>query len=179
MESADWVKRLRETLRPVEGVDAGAAVALLLNQVGRDQQLLLVKRAINTSDPWSGDMALPGGRRHSQDGDLWETVVRETLEETGIDLRSCHLLGALDIAESHIAPRLGILPLVVLCNETPEISLKRGELSSYLWVEIERLRRSTGRVMVRDRDVPAYVVDGEVVWGLTHRIVESLLRLME
>lgn len=179
MESADWVKRLRETLRPVERIDVGAAVALLLKQGDGDPQLLLVKRAINTSDPWSGDMALPGGRRHSQDGDLWETVVRETLEETGIDLRSCQLLGALDIAESYTAPKLGILPLVVLCNETPEISLKSGELSSYLWVQLEHLKRSKDRAIVRDRDVPAYVVDGEVVWGLTHRIVENLLRMME
>ena len=165
-------------MRPVEDADAGAAVAMLLKREGRSLQLLLVKRAADPSDPWSGDMALPGGRRHLEDRDLWETVVRETVEETGIDLRCYRLLGTMDVAVSVVAPELGVLPFVVLCEETPEVSLSR-ELRSYFWVPLEQLRRSRGMARVHEGEVPAYIVDGEVVWGLTYRMLENLLRLLE
>lgn len=153
-------------------------MALLLKRDGRDLQLLLVKRTASTSDPWSGDMAFPGGRRHSQDDDLWETVIREAMEETGIDLRRHSFLGTMDVAKSAVSPELGVLPFVVLCEDTPEVSLGR-ELSSYLWVPLEQLRRSRGRGRVHQGEVPAYIVGDKVIWGLTYRMLESLLRLIE
>jgi 8-oxo-dGTP pyrophosphatase MutT (NUDIX family) len=42
---------------------------------------------MTTNDPWSGNVALPGGKQDEQDrGDDYETAVRETREEVGIDL---------------------------------------------------------------------------------------------
>jgi len=175
---ADLIERLRGLLRPVGECDGGAAVSILLRFEGRDLKLLLVKRAENPSDPWSGDMAFPGGKRHAMDGDLWETVVRETLEETGVELCDCRFLGTLDIATSNVAPTLGVLPFVFFCEETPEIRLS-GELVSYIWVSIEQLRRSKGIIPVKQGTAPAYGMEGEVVWGLTYRMLESLLHILD
>jgi len=168
---------LRALLGPVEEA-AGAAVAILLRRKGRDLQVLLVKRAANPSDPWSGHMAFPGGRRRPEDGDIRETVTRETLEETGIDLRGCRVLGAMNATTSTIAPELEVLPFVAVCDETPRITLNE-ELCSYFWVSLESLRRSKGTAQVHGERVPAFLVEGEVVWGLTYRMLENLLRLLE
>jgi len=164
--------------KPVEDAEAGAAVALLLKREGRGLQLLLVRRAVNPSDPWSGDMAFPGGRRHPGDRSLRETAIRETMEETGVDLRCHRLLGTMDVSTSAVAPELTILPFVFLCVGTPDVSLS-GELSYYLWVPLDRLRRSRGRARVHKGEAPAYILNGEVVWGLTYRMLENLLRLLE
>lgn len=177
MEPADPVERLRTVLTHVEDADAGAAVAVLLRRGAGGLQLLLVRRAVNPSDPWSGDMAFPGGRRRPEDGSLWETAVRETMEEAGVDLRVHRLLGAMGVATSSIAPELGVLPFVVLCEEAPQVSLGE-ELCSHLWVPLDRLRRSMARPRPDRGEVPAYVVDGVVVWGLTYRIAENLLQLL-
>ena len=71
---------------PLPGGTVDAAVALILRALPDDLELLLIKRARDPRDPWSGHMALPGGRRDAADPDLASTAVRETLEETGVEL---------------------------------------------------------------------------------------------
>lgn len=172
------IERLRCMLGQIEDGEAAASVAILLKADVGGLQVLLVRRAIIPSDPWSGDMAFPGGRRHLEDGSLWETAFRETLEETGIDLRGHLFLGAMDITSSTVEPEMRILPFVFLVRGRVEILLSR-ELSSYLWTPLDELRRSKGVARVHAGDVPAYILGGEVVWGLTYRMLEDLLRLLE
>ena len=63
-----------------------AAVALVLLDGPQGIEILLIKRAERADDPWSGQIALPGGRYDVGDRDLEATAVRETREETGVDL---------------------------------------------------------------------------------------------
>ena len=53
------------------------------------------------------------------------------------------------------------------------------ELSSFMWVPLWELRGAVGRAKVKDMDVPVYHVKGEVVWGLTHRMLRKLLEIAE
>ena len=63
-----------------------ASVAIILRQGNEGAtEVLLIKRAVNRRDPWSGDLAFPGGRQNAGETDL-ETCIRETKEETGLDL---------------------------------------------------------------------------------------------
>lgn len=64
---------------------AGAATALVIGGDDDAQHLLVIERRARSGDPWSGDMALPGGRRDDGE-DLADTAVRETAEETGVAL---------------------------------------------------------------------------------------------
>ena len=77
-----------EGLHPVrlEPRDRHAAVALMLRERSGRLELLVIQRAEKAGDPWSGHMALPGGRREPGDRDAYDTARRETLEEVGIDL---------------------------------------------------------------------------------------------
>lgn len=178
MRNVETIGKLRELLNPVEESLAEAAVAMLLSQAEAGLRVLLVKRAVNPSDPWSGHMALPGGRRCPEDHSIMETVVRETIEETGIDISQFLFLGTLNVVTSNVAPDLEILPFVVLSEETPKVTLTK-ELCSYFWVSLEQLKRSKGRGRAHQRNVPAYLVQNEVVWGLTYRMLNNLLDLVE
>ena len=75
--------------------DIAAAVAVI--QSG--QHLLLLRRAHNPLDPWSGHIALPGGRLESGES-LLETARRETFEETGIILDDAHCIGSLPVSSA-------------------------------------------------------------------------------
>ncbi len=74
-----------------------AAVALILRDGEAGIELLFIRRAEHPQDPWSGQMAFPGGRAETGDADLLATAVRETAEEIGLDLaHAAEPLGALD-----------------------------------------------------------------------------------
>lgn len=59
---------------------------------GGDAEVLLIKRATRKGDRWTGHVALPGGKRETSDSDDCMTSVRETKEETGLDLDMDHCL---------------------------------------------------------------------------------------
>ena len=63
-----------------------AAVSLLLSENFQGTELLLIERAHQDGDPWSGQMAFPGGRRELQDETVLDTAIRETAEEIGVHL---------------------------------------------------------------------------------------------
>src|SRR5688572_27389789 len=71
-----------------------AAVAIII--APDPDAILLIRRAERAGDPWSGHMALPGGRREPGDLDLLATAIRETSEEVGIRLGSEQLVGTLE-----------------------------------------------------------------------------------
>src|SRR5262249_62229968 len=77
-------------------VTARAAVAVILREGDPTFEILFIRRAEKDGDPWSGQMGFPGGRAEP-DEELGKTAVRETLEETGIQLAAHgEPLGALD-----------------------------------------------------------------------------------
>src|SRR5213596_3679172 len=79
-------KRPGLTIQP-QGPTRFAAILLLLRMGEHgDPELLMIKRADAEGDPWSGHIACPGGRMEPGDHDLEQTAIRETWEETGVDL---------------------------------------------------------------------------------------------
>ena len=54
-----------------------AAVAAVLRDAGRGPELLLIRRAERAGDPWSGDMAFPGGVVSAGDPGPFEAALRE------------------------------------------------------------------------------------------------------
>lgn len=169
---------------PIRDTDrVQAAVSLVLR--GREElEVLLIKRARSERDPWSGHMALPGGRWDDTDPDVVGTAVRETREETGLDL-ALHgaRLGALDpVSPSSIRlPRLTIHPFVFGVLHDASARVASREVDRVFWVPLDRLRSPEGHGEVEielpggARAFPCYHVEGEVVWGLTYRIVSQFL----
>ncbi len=163
-----------------------AAVALIFAPAPNAPGLefLLIERAIRSGDPWSGHMALPGGRRDPSDADLCATAVRETHEETGIDLCAAQLLGRLDdlrpIRQSERT--LAVRPFVYALTAQPALTLSE-EVAHAVWTPLALLAANARESSVEHRGtnlrVPSYVIDGRVVWGMTQRVLSGLLELLD
>lgn len=157
-----------------------AAVAVVL--APEPDALLLIRRAERLGDPWSGHMALPGGRREPGDRSLLDTAVRETAEEVGLALDRRCLLGALDDVKpgSPLLPPTAVLPFVFRVAGRPELVLN-AEVAVARWVPLDDLlqpdthRTISLEVRGEVRPFAAYQVGDAVVWGITERIVTALL----
>ena len=157
--------------------EAKAAVGVVFKRDNGELELLLVKRAEVPGDPWSGDMAFPGGKRGPNDNGLIETVTREVYEETSIDLSSGHFLGVMDPVGSTAKRGMTVLPMVFLLDEQPEIRINE-ELAYHLWTPFQGLVNSRGKALVKNRyDTDVFHVGDDVVWGLTFRMLERLIGL--
>ena len=174
-----------ETEEPVRR----AAIALVLRaSTEGEPELLMIKRAEAERDPWSGHIACPGGRMEPGDRDLEHTAIRETWEETGIDLeRDGRVLGTLDDLEPRTPslPPLVIRPFVALVARDVEIT-QSAEVAEAFWVPLAAIRESAawGRATVPIRNLGTREVDvfrhGEyTVWGLTHRALRQFLATMD
>jgi len=171
-----------------DGTARLAAIALVLRpSTAGEPELLMIKRAEAENDPWSGHVACPGGRMDPGDRDLEHTAIRETWEETGIDLaRDGQILGTLD----DISPRTPTLPPLIIrpfvAAVKPEITIVESiEVAEAFWVPLSAIRESaawgTGLVNIRnagEREVDVFRHGDYTVWGLTHRALTQFLELV-
>lgn len=170
-----------------EGVRRAAILLAMRLRADGEPELLMIKRSEFLGDPWSGHVACPGGRMEPEDVDLAATAVRETREETGVDVASDgRLLGQLDEVQPYSPhlPPLVIRPYVALVRADVQLVPSR-EVAEAFWVPLAALRTEgawgTGAVMVRgvERTVTVFRHGDYVVWGLTERVLRQFLAYMQ
>ena len=178
MQAKEKLSSLKEKLLDTPDEDSHAAVAILIRERNGDLEFFLVKRAVVEGDPWSGDMAFPGGKRDSQQEDLVDTAARETLEETAIDIREKAKLGYMKPIYSSVRTKMKVQPVVYIFDEDPEVQLNY-ELTRHLWAPLKDLMDSQTEEHVKGWFGEIYKYDGEVVWGLTYKMLKQLIEIIE
>ena len=164
-----------------------AAVALVLQPKVSGLRALFILRAKKEGDPWSGQMALPGGHRETIDADLVETARRETHEEIGLDLNQAgRYLGSL--AGIRANPRAGfdlvVTPQVFALEDKAVPLQPNEEVAEVLWGNLDEM--ISGRSLTdasfpefqREGTFPGYQVGAQVVWGLTFRMINDFFDLI-
>jgi len=180
------------SLTPVEAEEEEgvrrAAVALIFRLGENDMlELLFIKRAEYEGDPWSGQIAFPGGRAEARDASLEATAIRETREETGIDLsREGMMVGRLDDLRPRTVrlPAIMVRPFVALLDRSEPLVLS-SEVALSFWLPFAALTRAEAWhddiVSARGIQINARVFRHQehVIWGMTERILAQLLALLD
>ena len=161
-----------------------AAVAMILRRGRNDLEILFIERAAHENDPWSGNLAFPGGKVE-QGEELRQTAERETFEEIGLDLGVAAYLGRLsDIAGANLPVRVSCFVYGV--PGTDFVPVLNDEVGDLFWIGLDDLlaaeRHITTTVTFADKEfeVPAIRLPQPVkpmLWGLTYRLVMELLEL--
>ncbi len=171
-----------------------AAVALVLRGPAgvpdppvRDCGVLVIRRSESPRDPWSGQMALPGGSLEEADDGLLAAAIRETHEETGLRLESHgEVLGRL-VAARPLGVRLPVVtiwPFVFRAAPGAVARVGSREVASVHWFRVADLadEANRGSYLWREgglvRAFPCVRLEGRVIWGLTYRILTGFLEVV-
>jgi len=174
---------------PTDGLPADgrtrAAVAMIMREGVEGPELLFIERASHEFDPWSGDLAFPGGKVEEGE-DARQAAERETSEEIGLDLVSARYLGWLtEITGARLPVRVSCF--VYGIGEMDVAPVLNKEVHDLFWVRLSDLmadeRRIIAQVRFADKEqgVPAIRLPHPgkpVLWGLTYRLVIHLLELL-
>jgi len=177
------IELLKQRLNPSSSIEGSkspvpvAAVAIIIDNHCDSDSLLLIKREERVGDPWSGQIAFPGGHKSPSDSTLLDTAIREASEEVGIELPRHTTLGVLLPMYSQTRKVL-VAPFVFQLNRDVEVRMN-DEVAETFWASLQELStirstRSKVHVETGTLDVDSYVLDGRVIWGLTFRIIRSL-----
>lgn len=159
-----------------------ASVALVMRTTGPVPEILFIERAAKDDDPWSGQIAFPGGNHDSTDIDVFHTARRETHEEVGVILSDSHYLGRLGDQQGR--NNYHRIPLVISCfifhlQSDPGLVMNH-EVANCYWVGIDHLSDAKNRIDYHTAYSPdpypgVQFKQGPVLWGLTYRFVENFL----
>ena len=162
-----------------------AAVAMVLAPQPEGLRVLMIRRAENPEDPWSGHMAFPGGRTEPRDASLVETAIRETFEEVGVDLASHgELIAPMNELPAYSSGRpveMVVSPFLFCLDRVRETRIDPQEVAAALWLPLAAFRddRHHQKTLIETpkftAEVEAFVVEKQIIWGLTHRMVGNFL----
>ena len=170
--------------RPLSTGEATPAAVLVPLQIVGDGLHIVYTRRAQAMPNHAGQVAFPGGVCDAaRDADAAATALREAYEEIGLAPADVRLVGALDdiatvSSRFLITPFVGVVPHPYTWVPSPR------EVDTVFRVELARLRAPDAerRELWNFDGTPVpidfFPIDGQVIWGATHRITRNLLEVL-
>ena len=165
-----------------------SAVAMILQVREGELHICMIKRAERKGDPWSGQMAFPGGRMDKTDAHGYAVAVRETEEEVGLTLGPAdECIGRL--SDINARPHKGAFGMAVspfVFRLEREVSFSPNyEVAEVVWVPLEFLLDTDNREKMvwefkgASISMPCYFFGERRIWGLSLMMLDELMDLVE
>tara|TARA_B100001057_G_scaffold63627_1_gene57205 strand:- start:136 stop:714 length:579 start_codon:yes stop_codon:yes gene_type:complete len=163
---------------PVEELRKAAVLIAITDS--DDPELIYTLRS-NKVGSHGGEVSFPGGMYEVEDESLETTALRESKEETGLDITKVDILGPIDTVVSRfnisVTPYVGIVPNnIELNNNSDEIEACFKVPLSFLLQD----KRHRNDEINRNGDIffmPAYEYDSYIIWGLTAMMTVDFLNI--
>lgn len=183
--SIDKISVLLDRHKTVEVPEDGrskAAVAMVLRQGERGVELLFIQRAQHENDPWSGNIAFPGGKAMPGE-DLRQAAERETAEEIGLDLAEALYLGRMpEVVGSYLPVR--VTCFVYWLPGPPDRLELNEEVFDVFWAGLDDIIAAESQTLSTVNfggeafETPAIKLlwpGAPVLWGLTYRLTTQFI----
>lgn len=158
---------------------------MILADGGDELEVCFIRRAERKGDPWSGQVAFPGGRASVHDADAHAVAERETHEEIGLELVPRHRVGPLPIRPD-VRGGLTLSPFVYHVEPTLRRAARprqSHEVAAVFWVPLSHLFDDSTVTEIEyppgGASFPGIRFDDHVIWGLTLRVLQSFAEVVE
>nr|WP_321231304.1 CoA pyrophosphatase [uncultured Psychroserpens sp.] len=133
----------------------------------------------------SAQVGFPGGKYEDDDPDLEYTALRETFEEVGVPIEDVEVLKAM--SKMYIPPsNFTVSPYLGITKQTPKFIKQDEEVEDLIEVSLAHFLDDNNVVEVGvmtsmnvELDVPAFSLNGHIVWGATAMMLSELKDLLK
>lgn len=159
-----------------------AAVATIVRPGNDGPEILFIERAMRDGDPWSGDIAFPGGKHEVFDASLLATAIRETREEVGMHLEESSFVARLEDVLG-LVNSYRVAQFVFVVPEKQELTIT-PEVASYFWTPMNQLTDPKLVETIRlergghSFEVPCIRIGRHILWGMTFRMTGAVASAM-
>lgn len=158
-----------------------SAVSIMTTVIEGVPHLLMIQRAKRKGDPWSGQMAFPGGRQSDHDTDIMHTACREAEEEVGVDptqfaTRITRLSELVTRSHHSWKPQI-VTPFLFELAHAPALQINH-EARSELWIPAPLFNQPAANypwpIGPFTVTLPCYYHRDHPIWGLSLLMIRSL-----
>ena len=133
----------------------------------------------------SNQVGFPGGRVEEEDLNLMHTALRETEEEVGIPQQEVTVLR--EMTRLYIPPsNFWVQPYLGLMERTPLLVPQEEEVEAVLEIDIDEFlsescltRQTLSTSYATNIEVPAFLLNGHVVWGATAMMLSEMKDILK
>lgn len=162
---------------------SGVLVLFYPNDQEEIHLVLILRTAYNGIH--SSQVGFPGGKFEKEDKSLKQTALREAHEEVGVLPKSVKVLKKL--SQVYIAPsNFMVQPYFGITKTTPKFAPDKNEVETIIEVSLSHfmddsvlVTKTLSTSYVSEIEVPAFLLNGHVVWGATAMILNEVRFLLK
>lgn len=156
---------------------ADASVLLAITKEA-DPKIILTRRAAHMTHH-AGEVSFPGGKRDSADTSNIVVALREAHEEIGLNPFHVELIG--ELPSQRAKSGLWVKPIIGFIPPDVELIAQPDEIDRIFYVSMAQLLTAKPlpyavKLNRQQYYMPSFQLEDEIIWGLTARILISLLR---
>ncbi len=178
------VELLKRQKAAIKNPKRAGVLALFYPDENQVTKLILILRK-TYNGVHSAQVGFPGGKLEAQDDSYEMAAVRETYEEVGVPIQDIEVLKSL--TEVYIPPsNFYVSPFIGICRSTPKFIKEESEVEALIEVSlvhfmddaalISKIVKTSYSVKV---EVPAYKLNGYIVWGATAMMLSEIKDLLK
>ncbi|WP_299365724.1 CoA pyrophosphatase [Winogradskyella sp.] len=174
-------ERMREQAKNAK--IAGVLALFYPNLEGETYLVLILRKTYKGVH--SAQVGFPGGKYEESDRNLMVTALRETEEEVGVPEKQLDVIKAL--SPLYIPPSNFLVhPFFAISNSTPNFIKQDEEVEDIIEVKLQDFLDEANTIITRvptsfnvEVDVPAFELNGHVVWGATAMMLGEIKDLLK
>jgi len=175
---------LKHQEKSIKDAKKAGVLALFYPDIDKQTKFVLILRKTYIG-VHSGQVGFPGGKIEKQDSSLEKAAIRETFEEVGVPINRIDIFR--ELTQVYIPPsNFYVHPFFAITLKTPQFTLQEDEVEALIEVNVEHFLHDEVVVYKRvktsysvDVEVPAFNLNGHIVWGATAMILSEIKDLLK
>jgi len=184
MAPLERLQELKRKAYEMQSAKKAAVLCLFYPGMNGETKFVLILRK-TYKGVHSAQVGFPGGKVEDDDENLVHTALRETFEEVGVESYGIDIIKKL--TEVYIPPsNYFVYPFMGIVADTPSFIPQDEEVEAIIEVPLIEFMDANARITKKlstsyasNIDVPAFELNGHVVWGATAMMLNEIRELLD